>query len=144
MLLNPGFEEVVDGAAAHWTPFGASSVGKAVPSTERARSGSYGLKLGDGATGGIGLRSSSVDAAVGETYEGFVFAYVESGAQFSVYLEFWNAAGARIATSFKTFSLPGVWQRVDLRATAPEGAVRATLLVYAPATTRGVASPPAR
>lgn len=139
LLLNPGFEEVVDGRPAHWRPFNAASATRAVPSGDRVRSGNYALKLGDGATPSIGLRSAAVSVTAGQVYRASAHTFVESGSQFALYLEFWNAAGARISTVVKSYGLAGIWHMVDAQGVAPEGAVTASLLLYAPTTSRGVA-----
>lgn len=85
LLLNPGFEEVVDGRPAHWRPFNAASATRAVPSGDRVRSGNYALKLGDGATPSIGLRSAAVSVTAGQVYRASVHTFVESGSQFALY-----------------------------------------------------------
>lgn len=86
---------------------------------------------------GIGLRSTPVDISSGAVYEGSVYVFTESG-QASLYLEFWDAGGTRIFSEFRTNALTGSWQLLDLRGTAPEDAVSASLLVYSPAGNVGI------
>lgn len=136
ILANGGFEEVVDGLPAHWSPFSPASVGHVESSQEVVRSGDWSVRLHDpGASLAPGLRSAPVSVTPGKVYEASVFVYAESGEP-SVYLEFWED-DTRIWNEFRAHGLAGSWQPVEIRGAAPPGATHATVLVYSSASNAG-------
>lgn len=137
LLLNPGFEEVSNGKPAHWTAFSPASEPQFSASQEHVRSGDWALRIDDPTTTGIGVRSNHVQVTAGQEYEASVHMYLLGG-MFSIYLEYWNAAGTRVWAEFRQSSTLERWHYVDLRGTAPDDAVTATVLLYSPATRQGV------
>lgn len=136
LLSNPGFEDVVENMPAQWDLFSPDSAAHIRSSQGVVRSGEWSVELDDPSTSAaLGLRSSPVEVIPGQTYEGSVFVYSDSGEP-SVYLEFWEG-DTRVWNEFRIHSFAGSWQRVDLRGTAPEGATHATLLVYSSASNVG-------
>src|SRR5699024_8551383 len=73
--------------------------------------------------------SSKVPVEVGRLYEGSIHALVESGT-YTLYLEFWNSSGSRIAQPTTSVVASGGWSRFLVTAVAPEDAVSASVLVY--------------
>src|SRR5690625_2852558 len=137
-LPNPGFEELTDGWPVHWREFNTASRTNSSIVTDPVHGGSNALRIDDNTTTGIGVRSAQVPAQAGTFYEGSIFALVESG-NFVVYLEFWNAAGTRIATATRNFGVVGDWQQIRIREQAPTGTVGATILPYSAQSNRGSA-----
>jgi hypothetical protein len=138
LLSNGGFEDVVDGMPREWRLFGAASAPHIRSAEERVRNGDWSVRIADPDTAAtVGLRSAPVAVAAGTTYDAAVHVFTERG-EASVYLEFWNASGLRIWSQFRTTSLAGSWQYVDLRGTAPEGTVEATVLIYSSKSNVGV------
>lgn len=130
LLRNGGFDDVADGMPRDWSVFAPASAPHVRSSQERARAGGWSVRLDDPDTGTVvGLRSAAAAVAPGETYDAGVHLFLERG-EASLYLEFWDAAGQRIWNQFRTSSITGSWQHLDVRGTAPEHAVAATVLVY--------------
>lgn len=139
LLRNGGFDEVVDGMPAEWRLFSAASAPHVSSSQAQVRAGGWSVRLADpDATAVVGLRSAPAAVTGGETYDAGVHVFIERG-EASFYLEFWNAAGVRIWNQFRTTSITGSWQHLDLRATAPDDAVEATVLIYSSRSNAGTA-----
>lgn len=132
LLTNPGFEQVDGDLPSTWESFSPDSAANIRPSTERVRSGARSVFIDDpsGSTT-TGLRSAPVPVDAGTAIEASVYVFTEVG-QSSFYLEFWNENGQRLWADFRINTFTGTWQRLDLRGNAPEQAVTATVLLYAP------------
>lgn len=138
LLSNGGFDDVVAGMPRDWKLFAAASAPALGSSQERIRSAGWSVRLSDTDSGGVvGLRSAPASVTAGATYDAGVHVFIENG-EASFYLEFWNASGQRIWNQFRTSSLTGSWQHLDIRGTAPDGAVEATVLIYSAKSNVGV------
>ncbi|WP_309129505.1 hypothetical protein [Microbacterium sp.] len=139
LLLNGGFDDVVDGMPRDWRLFGAASAPHLASSQARVRSTGSSVRLADpDATAVVGLRSAPAAVTAGGTYDAGVHVFIERG-EASFYLEFWNASGVRVWNQFRTSSITGSWQYLDLRGTAPDDAVEATVLIYSSRSNAGTA-----
>lgn len=127
-LFTVGFEEMGKAGeiAPGWTYFGGQrTVGT---SDEQAHGGRYSLKLVDSSpTDAVGLRSAPIPVAAGHAYVVEFWYWGEDGNQQAVYLEFWDAAGKRIAANSHGTQAKGKWVRGQARSTAPVGAVTLTI-----------------
>ncbi|HEX2998879.1 MAG TPA: hypothetical protein VHR86_01375 [Armatimonadota bacterium] len=139
---NPSFEALDSQTAlpAHWTPWNAET--HAAYTLARACDGVASLLLTDDSPAmGHGVRSELVPVTPGKTYLGSGSLYIEalhSGA-FSIYLEFWNKSGIRLSNFSTAADKQGQWVKLNVRASAPEGATSATLLCYGSSATVGTA-----
>ncbi|MGD9495474.1 MAG: heparinase II/III family protein [Armatimonadota bacterium] len=133
VLLSEGFEEAeVGGLPEGWSVDFGSADDLAV-SAEVAHGGERALWLRDpSAETATGLRSPRVPAEPDAPYfvEGWWLG--EEGQSASIYLEFWNAAGERIADGVHSFGVSGSgrWAKGTGAAWSPEGTVAATVLLY--------------
>ncbi|GAA4430668.1 hypothetical protein GCM10023169_34350 [Georgenia halophila] len=140
LIPNPGFEELNGALPARWHPFSTASASGVTSALDPVRSGRRSMRIEDPSTSlGVGMRSSEVPVTPGRMYEASVFAFVEDG-QASLYLEFWDAGGARTRFEFRVSTQLGTWQRIDVGAVAPDDAVSATVLMYQGASNTGAAS----
>ncbi|MGD7706638.1 heparinase II/III domain-containing protein [Microlunatus sp. Y2014] len=126
---NGDFELVSGEAPTLW-----NQLNPAIPyhaSHEHVRGGSHAVHHGhDSWTTKGGLRSSRIPITPGTQYRATAQAYNAQGNPM-LGLEFWDAQGTRLTAPY---GLPGKrsldWQPVDVLATAPIGAVTATVLLY--------------
>jgi outer membrane protein assembly factor BamB len=135
--VNGGFEEpVVEGRIPGWTRTFGRATTFAVVDT-RASEGTHSLRIVDNATDdALGLRSDLVAAVEGEFHLASAQAYLEQGSV-ALYLYFYDAAGASLATYSRSFStVEDGWQTIAVGATAPARATQAAVLVYSPAAAR--------
>lgn len=132
VLLRADFEDAEAGQLPlGWTPF-SGAAGMSVTS-ERAHEGQRSLQIVDTSSErGVGLRSPRVPVHPGEYYSVEGWYWAEPGQSMSLYLEFWDAAGNRIADAVRSFGVSGArqWAKVSGTERAPEGAVAATALPY--------------
>lgn len=136
-VANGGFENVENGMPERWTPIAPGSY-SSVSAT--VYNGLYAVRLADASpTAGIGLRSAKTAAEAGIAYTATVWLYNESGAG-AYYLEYWNAAGERIAAHSVTGTGTGQWKQLQVEAKAPAGTVAATVLLYSSTTNTGVST----
>lgn len=132
VLFEAGFEEDQPGELPEgWTPFSGAE-GMSV-TTERAHEGARSLLMvDDSQERAVGPRSPQVPVKPGEFYsvEGWYFA--APGQSMSLYLEFWDAEGKRIADCVRSFGVSGAggWTKASGTEQAPAGAVAATTLPY--------------
>ncbi|MDG0811245.1 carbohydrate binding domain-containing protein [Cohnella rhizosphaerae] len=124
-LPNGDFEESVAGWPSDWTQAIASRPG--VTATDLVYEGTRSAKLSNAdPSGGSGLRSAKVPVTAGSSYRASVRNYIVSGSP-HYYLEFWDAAGKRIAVYIQSGQTKGQWQPLSVEAEAPPGAVAATI-----------------
>lgn len=126
LLINSGFEDVAGTLPAHWTRI----AGTVRSSTEQARTGTRSVYLDDSSTStATGLRSTTVGINAGTQYRASAYALTVSGSS-TLYLEFWDSAGARVSATTATTTEVGGWTPVSVTATAPATAVSASVLLY--------------
>ena len=107
-------------------------------SDERSTAGTHSLKLIDeNPEGSIGLRSHRVETAPGRRYIAEVDVFGESGSAM-LYIDFLDAQGRRVQERLLGTSAAMKWETITLEATAPEGAVYVTLILYAHLANTGV------
>jgi secreted trypsin-like serine protease len=128
-----GFESGLTG----WSQWGT---GGNTASKDRAYEGTTAAKVTDtSATAATGLESTKVSAVAGVGYTAYAMVYVETGVP-SLYLRFYDSAGALVGNNAVGYTgAAGRWQPLTLTATAPDGAVRMTALVYSSSTNTGTA-----
>jgi len=127
-VVNPGFEQVSGTMPVGWTRV----TGTVSSSTEVVHSGERSVLLEDPTTtGAAGLRSSHVPVTAGATCTAEVAVYNAAGeASSTLYLEFWNASGTRVATKTVGTRERDAWVTITCTATAPAETATATILVY--------------
>ena len=80
--------------------------------------------------GGVSLRSEHLAASPGEELTASVWTDRVSGQGGSLYLEFWNATGTRVAAVSTAAGPAAGRQQVTARGVVPDDAVTATVLAY--------------
>jgi hypothetical protein len=141
-LPNSSFEELDAKTAlpANWTPWSPDTV--AAYTLARASDGVASLLItDDSATVGHGVRSDRVAAMPGRTYRatGSVFIETLKAGGFAIYIEFWSAAGERLANRSASTTQSGKWVNLTAEAVAPERTAFVTVLCYGGSTTVGAA-----
>ncbi|MFB9755412.1 carbohydrate binding domain-containing protein [Paenibacillus hodogayensis] len=124
-LLNGGFEEITANMPNHWTYVDGAEL-----STEKARSGTYSVKLNDPSDAlSAAVRSNKIAVVPGQKYEASVFSYNVQGIS-ELYLEFWdgNKNYKQILTGAnRTLNQ---WSKITVSGVVPEGTAYATLRLY--------------
>jgi len=127
LLDNPGFERVTTaGTPEAWTVLGGTA--RAVDDV--ALSGDRSVLLSDPHPDHYaGLRSSRVVVRPGEKLRASVQVRNESATS-TLVLEYWDAAGTRIATRQAATVETGDWVELVTEAVAPAAAVEASVLLF--------------
>lgn len=131
-IPNAGFETVDEatGLPAGWTSWAKPST--AAFTLAAAHGGVASARVTDsGPTVSQGLRCSPVPIEAEKTYEGSVWVHISElkAAGFALYLEFWRG-GDRVQDNSVSTSQVGAWVQIKVKAKAPAGAEKATVLVY--------------
>ncbi|RKN78813.1 heparin/heparin-sulfate lyase HepB [Paenibacillus ginsengarvi] len=132
-IANGGFESNLTG----WnTAFGSAA--QMTATSEAAYAGSKSLKLVDNsATSSFGMESDKFPASAGKQYTGEVKMRVDSGAG-AIYIRFYDSANKLIdSKSASTGVTSGGWRNVAVTMVAPEGTVKAAILLYSALATVG-------
>ncbi|SDT72648.1 hypothetical protein [Jiangella sp. DSM 45060] len=135
-LPNPSFEELDGDRPAQWILDETRAQTLAVVDT--ARTGERAVEITNPSGQAIALRSTPVTTRPGATVTGSVWYRSVSGTAAWFYLEFWNAAGTRITERHVMPAPAADWTQTTVSATAPNGTVAATVLLYGSSTTTGV------
>ncbi|CAG7639778.1 heparin/heparin-sulfate lyase HepB [Paenibacillus allorhizosphaerae] len=132
-LANGGFESGLTGWSA---VFGSAA--QMIASSEAAYTGSKSLKIVDNsATASFGMESDKFPASAGKQYTGEVKMRVDSGAG-AIYIRFYDSANKLLdSKSASTGVTSGQWRNVTVTAIAPEGTVKAAILLYSAQATVG-------
>lgn len=138
---NAGFETVDEatGLPAGWKSWVTPST--AAYTLAMAHSGVACARVTDaGPTVSQGLRCTPVPIDAEKTYEATVWVKIteQKAGGFALYLEFWTGAG-RVQDSSVTTSQTGEWVQIKVKAKAPAGAEKATVLIYGGSATVGEA-----
>ncbi|WP_250036465.1 carbohydrate binding domain-containing protein [Paractinoplanes maris] len=133
VVPDHGFENGLGG----WTQWGA---GGNTASTERAWTGITSAKIVDtSTTTATGLESARMPASAGVRHSAVARVFVASGTP-SIYLRYYNEAGALITSTAVDFTGPtNSWQWLRVAATAPAGTTQVSVLLYSKAASTGTA-----
>jgi hypothetical protein len=128
LVPNAGFEESGT-TAARWTTDGQAGAVSLVSAPVHAGQGA--AQIADtSAAEGVSLRSEHLAASPGEELTASVWTDRVAGQGGFLYLEFWNAAGTRVAAVSTAAGPAAGWQQVTARGVVPDDAVTATVLAY--------------
>lgn len=130
---NPGFEyNDIEGNITGWTRLTLENYQSVVSGNDRIYMGRSSYLLMDPfSSDSASVRSESiVNISPGQEYMAKVMMYLESGIA-GVRLEFWNGSNLLVVKD-KLSSAQGYWQSLNITAIAPEGADRATILLFTP------------
>ncbi|NMO96000.1 S-layer homology domain-containing protein [Paenibacillus lemnae] len=133
--LNAGFEQpVIGGNIQGWTvsPNPANENAGAVISQEQAAGGSSSsLKITDNNNSrAVTAYSDYMDVAAGKTYAASTDLYIAEGSG-RIYIKFYDTANREVGSISQGAESPlGEWNRVRVEGKAPEGAVKARILLY--------------
>ncbi|GAA0943691.1 hypothetical protein [Nonomuraea longicatena] len=132
LMTNHGFENGLTG----WTQ--SHGTGGTAASTDQAWRGTASALLTDtSATEPVGLESGQVPVTAGTAYVAFAKVFPVSG-RADLYLRFWSGA-ALLGSGFTPVSAPaGRWSDIQVKATAPAGATRASVVLYSANAVTGV------
>ncbi|WP_157574680.1 hypothetical protein [Jiangella muralis] len=140
VLVNPSFEEpVADGAIPGWQLVGAERPDTSYAVTEdAAQDGTHSLSITDGSdVYGVAIESDHFDVEVRRAYTAAAMTRVDRD-QLAVYLRFYDAEGHRLTNvATPQGETGGAWTKTSITATAPEGAVTGTVLLYSATSPRG-------
>ncbi|MPV36460.1 outer membrane protein assembly factor BamB family protein [Georgenia subflava] len=130
-VVNGGFEAPSDAEVPGWTVRYASGTGGFDVTDDPVLSGGQALRMSDPSdTEQIGLLSAPVRVEGGMDYELGAWALVETGVP-SVVVYFYDAGGQQLADhALRIREATGTWAWAGVRATAPEDAVSARILLY--------------
>lgn len=135
---NGSFEELDDqGWAADWTldpPPRAQSA--SVVETD-AHEGARSLEVVDPPAGQVAVRSSRLDVVPGAAYEATAWMRTAGGVSAWLYLEFFDAGGARLAETHVVPAASAAWQQAAVEGSAPATAASMDLLIYGSSGTEG-------
>ncbi|MDN3357507.1 carbohydrate binding domain-containing protein [Actinomadura sp. DC4] len=135
LVPDAGFEES-SSSAARWTTEGPAGAVSVVSSPVHGGQGA--ARLADtSATDGVSLRGEHLAASPGEELTASAWTDRVSGQGGYLYLEFWNAAGARVAAFSTAAGTSTGWQQVTVRGVVPDDAVTATVLAYSDVADQG-------
>ncbi len=127
-----------DGVPDNWQMW-IWSDGNVYRSADRAKYGSYSVKITDSSTANdYGLQTVRLYVLPGQTYLGSAWVYVLSGNK-NLCLEFWSLSvgGSRLGFVCKATTVTGQWEYLDVLLTAPTGAYWVDLVVYSSASNTG-------
>lgn len=133
VLLSTDFESDTGELPAGWGAFFGAVVWRQniMVSADQAYDGSQSLKIVDSASDqALGLRSRLIDADDTSRYRVSVQLFNEQRGDGTVYLEFWDDRGQRIAHHIAAASTRLAWDEVVLEAQAPQGTTHVTVLLY--------------
>lgn len=138
---NAGFEQTGSGGEIPgWRQTYGSGVAEVTYEvTDAAKyDGLYSLRLDDASvSSALGVESDKFSIAAGVAYSASAMVQVERE-KLSIYLQFFNAEGARIANAAAAVDpTGGAWVKGGVSAIAPPGAVTASVLLYSASTTKG-------
>ncbi|MDF2715737.1 MAG: hypothetical protein K0R28_2662, partial [Paenibacillus sp.] len=139
-VVNAGFEQpVVGGAIPGWKQtygVGVTTLTYGVTSAAKA-SGAYSIRLDDASpTASLGIDSDKFPVVAGTAYSASAMFQVERG-PLSIYLQFFNAAGVRVATSTASVDPSTGFVKGSVSGIAPADAVTASVLLYSASTAQG-------
>ncbi|TMV47104.1 DUF5011 domain-containing protein [Paenibacillus mesophilus] len=133
-LPNGGFESGLTGWTAAY-----GSAQRMTSTGEAAFAGTRSLKIDDNSsTSSFGMESDKFPVVPGRQYTAEVKARVESGSG-AIYLRFYNASNQQLdQKSTGAGAAPGQWRNVTATLVAPEGAVKASVVLYSALANTGV------
>ncbi|MBD2862531.1 PQQ-like beta-propeller repeat protein [Paenibacillus oceani] len=140
-IVNAGFEQQAPGGVIPgWRQTYGNGVAAAtygITSTSKY-SGSFSLHLDDlSPTAALGVESDKFAIVPGTAYSASAMFQVERGA-LSIYLQFFNEAGTRVANTSAGVDLSaGEWVKGGVSGIAPADAVTASVLLYSSTTGQG-------
>jgi len=127
-IPNGSFELLTNGFPTGWHPF--NSFLPFQSATDVVYKGSKSVKLVDTSeTINTGLRSEKVPIQPDQSYTASIRYYGVKGTP-DLWLEFWNAAGARIEFRFEHGVKKNGWGTLEVQGTAPADAKYASILIY--------------
>jgi hypothetical protein len=136
LLANPSFEAAdPSGHPQSWV-LGAdpsatgATVNSLVTADQNVHTGKTSLTVVDPTDNNISVRSADVTAQPRVSYTAKAWVKNKSGSSAWFYLEFWDAARAKISDAVAKPAASSSWQQVSLTATAPAGTVHVTVLIY--------------
>ncbi|MFB9444744.1 hypothetical protein Dvina_46085 [Dactylosporangium vinaceum] len=140
LLANPSFD--VGDQALHpvgWTMTKSGANDAILISTEANRHGGWeALRVTDATQADNIYVRHYVSAYGGVSYTAKAWFKGASGTEASLYLEFYDAANARIGVSQTTPAFSTSWQQATVTLTAPVGTVHAAVLIYSGTSVQGV------
>ncbi|MFA5895328.1 MAG: hypothetical protein WC985_00275 [Thermoplasmata archaeon] len=118
-----------DGVPDYWQNW-IWTKGNVYRSSDRAKYGSWSVKIADSSNSlDYGLQTNRLSASAGQTFTGSSWVYAASGT-FSICVEAWNSAGARLAVSCRNTATHNLWEYLDVSLGGPSGTATVDLLLY--------------
>lgn len=137
-VVNPSFDDLVGGWPAPWTLDPLPKTQTAGPSTAQAHTGTRSLRVENASGTSVGVRTPRMPAEPGSTYTATSWVYTESGTPATMFLEFFNASGSRIANQFVAPAASSTWEETSVSAVAPAGTATVDVLIYGAVAAAGV------
>lgn len=132
LLTNYSFESGTTGWSQSFGSGGFSA------STDRSFAGSYSLKLNDASSSGsYGMESTKLAATAGTVYLANARVYVSSGIS-DLYIRFWNSSNTLLSSASASCSTIGQWYNLSVKATAPAGTTKVSVLAYSGTVNTGI------